>query len=134
MRRPGNGQWWFLLAAALFIVVAWPPTGDKSLALKFTNWVVDPSGRLPVLPRQLGFGTGDEVEAVEARDLQVRSYFDLYNRGGWTRRRLVLKVADDPLNASSERQLLVGFGVLAGFLVWRFGGRPGSQPANRRGG
>jgi hypothetical protein len=50
-------------------------------------------------------------------------YDELYEKGGWTRRRLQLKVATDPFNAATERQLLVAFGVLAGFLVWRFGNR-----------
>ena len=63
------------------------------------------------------------MTAVEAHDLQVRMYDELYARGGWTRVRLKLKVADDPINPATERQVLVGMGVLAAFLVWRFGGR-----------
>jgi hypothetical protein len=34
-----------------------------------------------------------------------------------------LKVARDPLNPSTERQLLVALGVLMAFLVWRFSAR-----------
>jgi hypothetical protein len=49
-------------------------------------------------------------------------YDELYAKGGWTRRRLELKVASDPFNAATERQLLVSVGVLTAFLVWRFGG------------
>ena len=119
--RSGHGQGWALLAVTLFIVIAWPPTGGKSLALQFTNWVVDPSGQLPTLPRPLGFGVGDDYNTVEAHDWQVRRYFEIYDRGGWSRRRLELKVADDPILPATERQLLMGFGALAGFLVWRFG-------------
>jgi len=33
---------------------------------------------------------------------------------------LALKVARDPMNPSTERQLLLAFGVITGFLVWRF--------------
>jgi hypothetical protein len=33
--------------------------------------------------------------------------------------RLELKVAGDPFNSATERQLLVAIGVIAGFLVWR---------------
>jgi hypothetical protein len=120
MWRPGNGQWWAFLTIALFIVFAWPPTGDKSLALKVTNWAVDPSHTLPVLPGLFGPGMGDEVTAVEAHDLQVRMYDELYARGGWTRMRLRLKVARDPINPATQRQLLLGIGVLAAFIVWRF--------------
>ena len=41
--------------------------------------------------------------------------------------RLQLKVAGDPMNPATERQLLLGGGVLVAFLVWRFGaGRAGA--------
>ena len=123
MRQAGNGQWWMLLMVTLFIVSAWPPTGGKSLALKFTNWIVDPAGRLPILPGSFPPGMGDDVDSVEAHDSQVRMYYELYHRGGWTRQRLQLKVADDPIDPATERQLLLGIAALAGFLVWRFGNR-----------
>jgi hypothetical protein len=48
-------------------------------------------------------------------------YDELYQRGGWARMRLELKVARDPFTRSTERQLLVAVGVLTAFLVWRFG-------------
>ena len=115
--------WWLLFSAALVIVAAWPPDKDRSLAVKAVNWAVDPLNRLPVLPPQLGYGRGDDPVAVEARDAQVRHYDALYNVGGWTRRRLALKVAEDPFNPTTERQLLLGFGVIVAFLVWRAGGR-----------
>ena len=50
-------------------------------------------------------------------------YDELYEKGGWTRMRLELKVARDPFNAATERQLLVAIAVIAGFLVWSFGQR-----------
>jgi hypothetical protein len=46
-------------------------------------------------------------------------YDELYDKGGWTRLRLQLKVARDPFNAATERQLLVAIGVVAAFVVWR---------------
>lgn len=121
MLRPNNFQWWFLIAVALLIVVVWPPSEDKSLAAKLVNWAVDPGNELPVLPPQLGFGVGDDPDAVYERDLQVQQYDALYLKGGWTRRRLELKVAGDPFNKSTTRQLLVALGVVAAFLTWRFG-------------
>ncbi len=121
--QPANSQWWTLLITALLIVAAWPPADDRSLVLKFVNWAVDPAGRLPTLPAPFGPGEGDDLQAVNAHDLQTRMYDELYEKGGLTRRRLLLKVATDPFNAATERQLLVAFGVLAGFLVWRFGNR-----------
>jgi hypothetical protein len=119
--QPTTTGWWVLLLIALFVIGVWPPDRDKSLAVKFVNWTVDPRGRLPILPPQLGFGTGDDLEAVEAHDAQARSYDRLYNLGGWTRTRLRLKVAGDPFNPSTERQLLLVLGAVTAFLVWRFG-------------
>lgn len=121
--QPTSAQWWTLLVAALLIVAAWPPADDRSLALKFVNWAVDPYDRLPVLPGPLDIGEGDDLETVNAHDLQTRMYDELYDKGGWMRMRLTLKVAGDPFNAATERQLLVAVGVIAGFLVWKSGAR-----------
>ena len=123
MWQPSNAQWWILVIVALCIVAAWPSETDKSLALKVVNWAVDPKDELPVLPPPFGPGQGDDVDAVEAHDLQTRMYDELYDRGGWTRMRLELKVANDPFNPSTERQVVTGFGVLTALLVWRFGAR-----------
>jgi len=128
MWQPHNRQWWTLLVVALLVVAAWPSSEDRSLALKAVNWIVDPFDTLPTLPDPLTFGQSDDVAAVEAHDLQTRMYDELYARGGWTRRRLELKVAGDPFNPATERQLLVAIGVLAAFLVWR----SISSPAGRR--
>ena len=78
-----------------------------------------------MLPGPFGPGQGDEWREVEAHDLQVRMYDELYARGGWTRLRLRLKVAGDPMNPATERQLLIGGGVLVAFLVWDVGGASG---------
>lgn len=123
MWQPSNPQWWSLVSVALLIVFVWPPRDDKSLAMKTVNWAVDPWNELPVLPPQLGLGAGDDPEAVNARDMVVQHYDALYLHGGWTRRRLLLKVADDPFSRSTTRQLLTGLGVLTAFLVWRVSGR-----------
>jgi hypothetical protein len=110
---------WVVLAIALFVIAAWPPDSGRSLALQLVNWAVDPRGALPVLPPQLGYGVGDDPRAVEERDAEVRRYDDFYNQGGWTRTRLQLKVADDPLNPATERQLLLAAAAIAVFLVSR---------------
>jgi len=120
--QPTTPQWWTLLIVALLIVAAWPPADGRSLAMKFVNWAVDPGNQLPTLPPPYGPGQGDDLEAVNAHDLQTRMYDELYNKGGWTRTRLELKVAGDPFDAATERQLLVAFGVVAGFLVWKSAG------------
>jgi hypothetical protein len=119
--QPTDGQWWMIAIVALFVVCAWPPGDDRSLAAKLVNWAVDPTGALPILPDQLALGQGDDPDAVSARDLQVQQYDALYLKGGWTRRRLELKVARDPFNPATERQLLVGLAVVTALLAWRLG-------------
>ena len=121
MWRPGNAQWWVLLVTALLLVAVWPLSEDRSLAIRFVNWVVDPLNTLPTLPGPLALGQSDDLNAVNAHDLQTRMYDELYQKGGWTRVRLEMKVAGDPFNRAIERQLLVAMGVLTLFLVWRFG-------------
>ena len=121
MWRPGNAQWWILLIVALLLVALWPPAEDRSLAIKFVNWVIDPGGVLPTLPGPLAPGQSDDLDSVNAHDLQTRMYDELYAKGGWTRVRLEMKVASGPFNRTTERQLLVATGVLTAFLVWRFG-------------
>jgi len=122
VRQPNNAQWWALFVGALLLVAVWPSAADRSLAIKFVNWVVDPGNRLPILPGPFAPGQGDDLETVNAHDLQTRMYDELYNQGGWTRLRLELKVASDPFDPGTERQVLAGIGVLAAFLFWRFGG------------
>ena len=125
MWRPSNLQWWCLVIVALLLAVVWPPQDDRSLAVKFVNWVVDPKDELPTLPDQLTLGAGDDPDAVSAHDLQTQQYDALYLKGGWTRRRLELKVARDPFNPGTERQLLTVVAVVTAFVAWRWGGRTG---------
>jgi hypothetical protein len=120
--QPSNAQWWVLVAVALFVVAAWPSGEEKSLALKFVNWAVDPDDELPTLPAELDMAAGDDADAVLAHDRQENAYFTLYDKGGWTRRRLLLKVADEPFNPSTERQMLAGLGLVAALVVWRWSG------------
>jgi hypothetical protein len=122
MRQPNNLQWWLLVIVALLIVCVWPPSEDKSLAVKFVNWAVDPRDELPVLPDQLPLGQGDDPDAVAAHDLKTQQYDALYLKGGWSRRRLVLKVARDPFNPATERQVLTAIAVVTAFVAWRLGG------------
>jgi hypothetical protein len=121
MRAPAIRSWWLLLVTALLIVVLWPPSDDRSLGVKFVNWAVDPGETLPTLPGPLSRAESDDLSAVDAHDVQTRRYDELYRQGGWTRRRLDLKVARDPFNRATEQQVLVALGVLIVFLVWRFG-------------
>ena len=110
-----------LFATALLIVAVWPPQNGRSLLMKTINWAVDPAGTLPVLPPQLGFGMGDDVRAVEERDEQVRRYDEAYDEGQWMRTRLRLKVAGDPFDKTTVRQLLLVVGVIVAFVAVRRG-------------
>jgi len=101
------------------IVIAWPPAQGRSLIVKAVNLAVDPADSLPVLPPQLDFGLSDDVQAVEMRDEIVRRYDAMYSLGGMTRVRMRLKVAEDPFDAATERQLLLVFGVVVAFLTLR---------------
>jgi hypothetical protein len=112
-------RWWLLLLTALLVITAWPPDQGRSLAMKGISWAADPTGSLPVLPEQLGFGSSDDVQAVEARDAEVRRYDDLFNSGSWMRARLRLKTAEDPFDATTERQLLLVAATVIGFLALR---------------
>jgi hypothetical protein len=123
MRRSANIQSSLLVVAAVLIVCVWPPANDKSLAAKFVNWIVDPHDTLPVLPDPLALGQGDDPDAVAAHDSQIQAYDARYLEGGWTRRRLQWKVAGDPFNAATERQLLLALGIVTAFLFWRVSAR-----------
>jgi hypothetical protein len=119
VHRPSDRAWWLLLAIGLAVILAWPPQQGRSLALTLLTRIVDPDNSLPILPPQLAIGMGDDVEAVERRDAMVRRYDEMYGRGGLTRWRMDMKVARDPFNPTTERQVLLLFGVVAAFLVWR---------------
>ncbi len=108
-----------LFVTALIVVLLWPPQEGRSLVMKAVNRAVDPGGTLPVLPPPLGFGLGDDVRAVEEHDEQVRRYDEAYDQGAWMRTRLRLKVARDPFEKSTVRQLLLVAGIVVAFFVFR---------------
>jgi hypothetical protein len=114
-------RWWILFMTAIFVIAAWPPAEGRSLLTKAVAWAVDPLGRLPMLPEQLGLGLGDDPQAVEARDAEVRRYDDLFNSGPWMRTRLQLKTATDPFDPTTERQVLLLGATAIAFLLLKRG-------------
>ncbi|HKB09428.1 MAG TPA: hypothetical protein VKD69_02200 [Vicinamibacterales bacterium] len=108
-----------LVAFAVLLVCVWPPANDRSLAVKLLNWAVDPRDELPMLPPPFALGAGDDPDAVAEHDAQVQTYDALYEKGGWIRRRLEWKVAGDPFNAATERQVILALGIVTAFLFWR---------------
>jgi hypothetical protein len=123
MRRFSNRQWWILFSATVLVVLAWPPDESKSLATKLVNWAVDPRDELPILLPQLPLAMGDDPEAVEIHDAEVRRYDALFLQGGWLRKRLELKAAGDPFDRVTTRQILVAIWMLAALICWRLSSR-----------
>ena len=108
---------------AAFAVLAWPPGDERSLAVKAVNGLADPAGSLPTLPGPLDLGLDDDADAVSVHDSQVAEYDRLYASSTMMRVRLRLKVATEPFNPATERQVLTAIGVLSALGLWQFGGR-----------
>ncbi len=64
-------------------------------------------------------GLDDDGDAVAAHDAEEAEYNRLYSSSSITRLRLRLKTATDPLEPSTERQILAGIGVLTILAAWR---------------
>ena len=97
--------------------------------MKAVNYLADPTDSLPRLPGPLALGVDDDADAVAEHDGMTMDYERLYDSSWWMRTRLELKVARDPFNPSTERQLLVAFGVIAALLVWRLDARRQTIPS-----
>ena len=123
MWQPNRAQWSIIWTVAALLVLAWPPDTGRSLAMKIANRVVDPTGALPALPPPLPMGLDDNGDAVAAHDAQEAEYYRLHDRSRTTRWRMDLKTAGEPLDPSTERQLLVGVAVLSALGVWRLNRR-----------
>ena len=91
--------------------------------MKTVNWLADPAGSLPALPAQLPIGLDDNGDAVAAHAAQEAEYYRQYASSSVTRLRMKLKAARDPLDASTERQILAGVGILSALAVWRLNGK-----------
>jgi hypothetical protein len=106
---------------AAFLLLAWPPAEGKSLGAKALNWIVDPTGALPDLPQTLPMNLDDDGDAVAEHDALEQQYYAAYQGSRLTRMRMDLKAAGDPLETTTERQLLVGVGVLGVLAIWQVG-------------
>ena len=132
MWQPNRLQWIVICAAAIVLVAGWPPDKGRSLGVKAINWLADPAGALPSLPPPLPMARDDDGDAVTEHDALAREYYRAADEPGLTRWRMRLKEMGEPLDPVTERQLLVGFGVLSALLIWRLSGRrsPGVPPAS----
>jgi hypothetical protein len=121
MWQPRRAQWSIIWLVAVVVILAWPAGDGGSLFVKALHRAVDPSSSLPVWPPPLPMGLGDDGDAVTAHDAQEAEYYRQYNASRMTRWRMAMKVAHDPVEPSTARQLLVGFAVLGALAVWRLG-------------
>jgi len=121
MWQPNRAQWVTIWVVAVLLILAWPLGDGRSLGAKVLNWAVDPGDALPALPPALPMSLDDDGDAVAAHDALETAYYDAYARSDGTRLRMKLKVAGDPLDQSTERQILSGVGILAALGVSRLG-------------
>ena len=118
MWQPNAAQWRSIWIVAVLLILAWPEE-NQSLAIKAINWGVDPFRSLPPTPSPLAAGLGDDVDAVQRHDAEETVYYNLYNTSRISRLRLQLRDLRDPLDPSTERQLLVGAAILIALSIWR---------------
>ena len=64
MWQPNRAQWPIIWAAALLLVLGWPPENGRSLGLKLVNWATDPSGSLPSMPPPLPMALTGDLERI----------------------------------------------------------------------
>ena len=91
--------------------------------MKAVNWLADPGNSLPTLPDQLPIGLDDNGDAVAAHDALEVEYYRQYESSRVTRVRMTLKVAGEPFDPSTERQVLAGIGIVSALIVWRLNDR-----------
>ncbi len=123
MWQPNKAQWRIIWILAILLILTWPPDQGRSLGMKAVNWMVDPGNILPTLPDQLPIGLDDNGDAVAAHDSQEAEYYRQYESSKVTRARMALKVAGDPFDPSTERQILAGIGIVGALIAWRLNER-----------
>jgi hypothetical protein len=113
-RRP---PWPLAAALVAVLALAWPPEQGRSVVVKAINWLADPRGELPRRPAPLARGVDDDADVVTAHDLEEHAYDAMYRESWWSRTRLRLRDAEDPLDPSTERPLLIAAAAL--LLAWQ---------------
>jgi hypothetical protein len=111
-------SWRLIWITAIVSILVWPAQ-NGSLAVKALNRAADPFQSLPATPSPLALGRGDDMESVQLHDAEEAAYYGLYNGSRLSRLRFMLRDLDDPFDPSTERQVLVGLGIILGLLVWR---------------
>jgi len=129
MWHPSRLQWTIIWAATMMLVLAWPPAtppGGRSLGLKLLGRIVDPTGALPSLPPPLPMGLDDDGDAVAAHDALEMEYYRARDKSAMNRWRMSMKTARDPIDPTTERQMLIGIAAVSALIVWRLSARASS--------
>ena len=127
MAQPNKRQWRVIWVVTAVLLLFWPLAGAHSLAAKALNFAADPLSNLPVLPPPLPMGLGDNADAVIQYDQAVSEYYDAWDSSVWIRLRIRMRDWRDPLDPTTERQMLVAFAVLGALLTWRLSDGDGSE-------
>ena len=122
MWQPNTAQWRLIWTVAALLILAWPAE-NQSLAVKAINWGADPFQILPRTPGPIAPGLGDDVDAVQQHDAEEAAYYYMYSSSRLSRLRLQLRDLKDPLEPSTERQILVGLAILLALSIWRAEGK-----------
>lgn len=122
MWQPNTAQWRLIWTVAVLLILAWPEE-NQSLAIKAISWGVDPFQTLPRTPSPLAPGLGDDMTAVQQHDAEEAAYYHMYSSSRISRLRLQLRDVRDPLDPSTERQILVGLAILVALSIWRAEGK-----------
>ena len=122
MWQPSRIQWTVIWSVTILILLVWAPKEGRSLGVKALNWIADPAKTLPDLPVTLPMGLDDDGDAVAAHDAAEQEFYRVYDEGGFTRTRMKLKMFEDPLDPTTEHQLLVGLGAISALAVWKMEG------------
>jgi hypothetical protein len=105
--------WAALAALVAGVALLWPMDSGKSVVVKTLNWLGDPRQELPRRPSPLAMGMDDDADAVTAHDNEEHAYESM-RRGPWAGRvRLWMRDAEDPMDAATERVLLIAVGAMA---------------------
>jgi len=112
-------QPWPLVAALVAaLAILWPTDGGRSLAVKTINWVADPQQALPRRPSPIAIGVDDDADVVGAHDAEEHAYEAMWERSWMSRMRLRMRDAEEPLDPTTERPLLIAIGAAA--VAWAF--------------
>jgi hypothetical protein len=121
--QPNAAQWRVIWIVAVFLILAWPPEHGRSLGMKIVNFMADPHDLLPARPDPLPIGLDDNGDAVTAHDALEAEYYRQYSSSRVTQLRMKLKIAGDPIDPLTERQILTSIAILSALVVWRLNGK-----------